>query len=539
MSYTALYRKFRPDTYDDVKGQKHITITLKNQILSERIGHAYLFCGTRGTGKTTVAKIFAKAVNCEHPVNGNPCNECDTCRAIAAQTSMNVIEMDAASNNGVENIRQIVEEVQYRPTTGKYKVYIVDEVHMLSTSAFNALLKTLEEPPEYVIFILATTEAHKIPITILSRCQRYDFKHISVDTIKDRLKELADIEKMEVEDKALRYIAKSADGSLRDALSLLDQCQAFSIGEPLTYEKTLDILGAVDTDVFSNMLRAIIREDTLSCMQQLEEMVSYGRDLAQFVVDFTWYLRNLLLLKTSDHAEEIIDMSGERMAALTEEAGLIEVDTIMRYIRILSELSNQIKYSVQKRVLIEIALIKIMQPSMEVDYESLKNRVSNIEKKLENGILVSSANQAGAISQNGVSGAQAAGMSGTSENQPQKKKLTMAVPEEIKKVADNWYSITKGISGHLGVGIRKNRLSIDENSVLCIVYDSSIDWEQDNKPDNIALIKETIANAIGKEVKVELRHVQSQEKYEESYQLLETNAINFEIEDVEEEEEDF
>ncbi len=535
MSYTALYRKFRPDTYDDVKGQEHITITLKNQIQSERIGHAYLFCGTRGTGKTTVAKIFAKAVNCEHPVNGNPCNECDTCKAISAQTSMNVIEMDAASNNGVENIRQIVEEVQYRPTTGKYKVYIVDEVHMLSTSAFNALLKTLEEPPEYVIFILATTEVHKIPITILSRCQRYDFKHISVDTIKERLKELADIEKMEVEDKALRFIAKSADGSLRDALSLLDQCEAFSIGEPLTYDKTLQILGAVDTDVFSDMLRAIISEDTRSCMLLLEEMVSYGRDLAQFVVDFTWYLRNLLLLKTSDHAEEIIDMSGEKMEALKEEANLIEVDTIMRYIRILSELSNQIKYSVQKRVLIEIALIKIMQPSMEVDYESLKNRVSNIEKKLENGILVGSAGNA-AVLQNCAGHTRAGGVQGGKEISPKRQ---MAVPEEIKKIADNWYSITKSISGHLGVGIRKNRLSIDENQVLCVVYDSSIDWEQDNKPDNIALIKETIANATGKEVNVELRHVQSQEKYDESYQLLETNAINFEIEDVEEEEEDF
>src|SRR5574344_3019519 len=209
MSYTALYRKFRPDNYHDVKGQEHITTTLSNQIKSGRIGHAYLFCGTRGTGKTTIAKIFAKAVNCEHPVDGNPCNECSMCKAISAGISMNVIEMDAASNNGVENIRQIVDEVQYRPTEGRYKVYIVDEVHMLSTSAFNALLMTLEEPPEYVIFILATTEAHKIPITILSRCQRYDFKHISVDVIQNRLRELADIEEMDVEDRALKFIAKT------------------------------------------------------------------------------------------------------------------------------------------------------------------------------------------------------------------------------------------------------------------------------------------------------------------------------------------
>ena len=209
MSYTALYRKFRPQEFEDVKGQEHIVTTLKNQIKADRIGHAYLFCGTRGTGKTTVAKIFAKAVNCEHPVDGSPCGKCPVCQGIAAGTSMNVIEIDAASNNGVDNIRQIREEVSYRPTEGKYKVYIIDEVHMLSAGAFNALLKTLEEPPAYVIFILATTEAHKIPITILSRCQRYDFHRISIDTITDRLAELMRTEQVDVEERALRYVAKS------------------------------------------------------------------------------------------------------------------------------------------------------------------------------------------------------------------------------------------------------------------------------------------------------------------------------------------
>ena len=206
-------------------------LTLKNQIMADRIGHAYLFCGTRGTGKTTVAKIFAKAVNCEHPIDGSPCGECAMCKAIASGASMNVIEIDAASNNGVDNIREIREEVSYRPTEGRYKVYIIDEVHMLSIGAFNALLKTLEEPPEYVIFILATTEAHKIPITILSRCQRYDFKRISIETISARLRELIDKEQWDVEEKAVRYIAKMADGSMRDSLSLLDQCVAFYIGE--------------------------------------------------------------------------------------------------------------------------------------------------------------------------------------------------------------------------------------------------------------------------------------------------------------------
>ena len=221
MSYTALYRKWRPSGFSDVKGQDHIVRTLKNQITSQRIGHAYLFCGTRGTGKTSIAKIFARAVNCENPEDGSPCGKCRACMNIGLGASLNVVEIDAASNNGVENIRDIREQVQYPPTEGKYRVYIIDEVHMLSTGAFNALLKTLEEPPSYVIFILATTEVHRIPITVLSRCQRYDFKRITIQTLTDRLKELSEAENIDVEEKALSYIARVADGSMRDALSLL------------------------------------------------------------------------------------------------------------------------------------------------------------------------------------------------------------------------------------------------------------------------------------------------------------------------------
>lgn len=320
MSYTALYRKFRPDEFEDVKGQDAIVRTLKNQINADRIGHAYLFCGTRGTGKTTVAKIFAKAVNCEHPVDGSPCGECAMCKSIAAGTSMNVIEIDAASNNGVDNIREIREEVTYRPTEGKYKVYIIDEVHMLSIGAFNALLKTLEEPPEYVIFILATTEAHKIPITILSRCQRYDFKRISIETIAARLRELIDKEGWDVEDKAVRYIAKMADGSMRDSLSLLDQCAAFYMNETLTYDHVLEVLGAVDTEVFSRLLRQLLAMDVHQVIETVDELVMQGRELSQLAADFTWYLRNLLLVKSSDNMEDVLDVSSENLALLKEEA---------------------------------------------------------------------------------------------------------------------------------------------------------------------------------------------------------------------------
>ena len=343
MSYTALYRKFRPQEFEDVKGQDHIVTTLKNQIKADRIGHAYLFCGTRGTGKTTVAKIFAKAVNCEHPVDGSPCGECAICKAITDGSSMNVIEIDAASNNGVDNIRQIREEVTYRPTEGKFKVYIIDEVHMLSSGAFNALLKTLEEPPAYVIFILATTEAHKIPITILSRCQRYDFHRISIDTIAGRLMDLMQEEQVEVEEKAIRYVAKAGDGSMRDALSLLDQCIAFHLGETLTYENVLEVLGAVDTEIFSRLLRQIINKDITGAIGTLDTLVDEGREMGQMVNDFTWYLRNLLLLQSSDDMEDVLDMSREHLATLKEEADMVKPEVLMRYIRIFSELSNQIK----------------------------------------------------------------------------------------------------------------------------------------------------------------------------------------------------
>ena len=435
MSYQALYRKFRPQEFDDVKGQDHIVTTLKNQIKADRIGHAYLFCGTRGTGKTTIAKIFAKAVNCEHPVDGSPCGECPTCRAIAAGNSMNVIEIDAASNNGVDNIRQIREEVEYRPTEGKYKVYIIDEVHMLSIGAFNALLKTLEEPPAYVIFILATTEAHKIPITILSRCQRYDFRRISIDTITARLRELMDAEQVTVEDRALRYIAKAGDGSMRDALSLLDQCIAFYLGQELTYDKVLDTLGAVDTEIFSRLLRQILDKNITGAIQTVETLVIEGRELGQFVTDFTWYLRNLMLVQSSDDMEDVLDISSENLALLKEEASMVDADILMRYIRIFSELGGQIKYASQKRILIEIAIIKLCKPEMEKDYTSLVDRIDSLEKKLEKGVVMAAPGSA----RQGVGGSAQGAQGGSLP----KAELPKAIPEDVKQVLTNWDQIKR------------------------------------------------------------------------------------------------
>ena len=383
MSYTALYRKWRPTSFEEVRGQDHIVKTLKNQINSGRIGHAYLFCGTRGTGKTSIAKIFARAVNCEHPVDGSPCGECSMCRQIAEGASLNVVEIDAASNNGVENIRDIREQVQYPPTDGRYRVYIIDEVHMLSIGAFNALLKTLEEPPSYVIFILATTEVHKIPITILSRCQRYDFKRISIDTIAGRLAELTQAEQIDVDDRALRYVARAADGSMRDALSLLDQCVAFHFGEKLTYDNVLEVLGAVDNRVFSKLFQAVLASDTKACIREIEEMIIQGRDLSQLVNDFVWYMRNLLIAKTTDEPGDMLDMSEENLAVLKEEAAGVDTETLMRYIRIFSELSGQMRYASQKRILVEIAFIKLTTPSMEQNLDSILQRITLLEQKMQ------------------------------------------------------------------------------------------------------------------------------------------------------------
>lgn len=523
MSYMALYRKFRPQEFEDVKGQEHIITTLKNQIKADRIGHAYLFCGTRGTGKTTVAKIFAKAVNCEHPVDGSPCGECPACRGIAEGTSMNVIEIDAASNNGVDNIRQIREEVAYRPTDGKYKVYIIDEVHMLSAGAFNALLKTLEEPPAYVIFILATTEAHKIPITILSRCQRYDFHRISIDTIAARLMELMEAEKVAVEERAIRYVAKAGDGSMRDALSLLDQCIAFHLGETLTYENVLEVLGAVDTEVFSRLLRQIIDKNITGAIGTLDELVNEGRELGQLVNDFTWYLRNLLLLQSSDDMEDVLDMSGDNLAALKEEAGMIEPEVLVRYIRIFSELGNQIRFATQKRILIEIALIKLCKPEMEKDYSSLIDRVETLERKVEKGVPAQTYPVGGAAAEDAASAVHPAA---------QKELLPKAIPEDIQNVIRSWRSIISEIGAITKTYLLKAVPSLGSSGELLLVFDdlNAYEYLYENKADCMTNLKSMIADRIGKDVEILVRKNESSQRAADAFPDL-RELIRFDIEE--------
>ena len=445
--YRALYRKWRPQRFEDVVGQRAIVTALKNQITANRVGHAYLFTGVRGTGKTTCAKIFAKAVNCLHPVNGDPCGECEICKGIDNGSILDVVEMDAASNNGVDDIRDLRDETAYTPSACKYKVYIIDEVHMLSTAAFNALLKTLEEPPAHVIFILATTEANKIPVTILSRCQRYDFRRITIDTIAARLSELMEKEGVDVEEKAIRYVAKAGDGSMRDALSLLDQCIAFYLGQKLTYDKVLEVLGTVDTEIFSQMLRTILAGDVTGSIRTLETLLNRGKELGQFVTDFTWYLRNLLLVKSADETEELLDVSTENLKLLKEESTMVDDETLIHYIRVLSELSGQLRYAAQKRVLVEVALVKLCKPQMEQNLESVLERLRILEEKMERGIPMMVTNAPGA-GNGSAGGSGAAGDGYAAAETPQSAPAPVkAAPADLQRISASWKAIVGQTSG--------------------------------------------------------------------------------------------
>lgn len=539
MSYTALYRKWRPRVFGDVKGQDHIVTTLQNQIRSERIGHAYLFCGTRGTGKTSVAKIFAKAVNCEHPEDGSPCGECPSCQQIQAGTSLNVVEIDAASNNGVENIREIRDQVQYPPTEGKYRVYIIDEVHMLSTGAFNALLKTLEEPPSYVIFILATTEVHKIPITVLSRCQRYDFRRITVDTIADRLKELTDAEGMAVEDRALRYVAKAGDGSMRDALSLLDQCAAFHYGETLTYENVLDVLGAVDNRVFRELFGALRSGQTKECILRLEEMVIQGRELSQFVADFIWFLRNLLILKTADEAEELLDMSEDNLKQLREDAALADENVLMRYIRVFSEVLNQIRFAAQKRVLVELAFIRLTKPEMEQSMDAVLERLEQLERQMEEGIPAAPwpGNMAGDGSQPALPQAvqpQAPSLE-SREAEPRTVTLPKAQLEDLNLIRNEWGKIVREMGMSIRPSFRETVVEPAGDSCLCIVFSDAMNFSMGSRPSILGDLERHVEQAYGKSIYFKARLRENGERLDTRYitdeELRENIHMDITIED--------
>lgn len=382
--HKALYRAYRPQTFKDVVGQEHIIRTLKNQIQNDNIGHAYLFCGTRGTGKTSTAKIFARAVNCLNSIDEEPCNECEVCKDILNDNIMDVIEIDAASNNSVDDIREIRENVKYTPAKSKYKVYIIDEVHMLSQGAFNALLKTLEEPPSYVIFILATTEPHKIPATILSRCQRFDFKRVTVQDMTERMKSICDDVNAAVDQRALNLIARNSQGALRDALSILDQCMSFS-EDKIEYKDVVDLLGTVNIEQLFEMAEYVIKEDTKKCLEILNEFVMWGKDIKNLIDDLIDHFRNLMICKVSTELDEIISLPEETIQQLKYQSSLIETNDIIRILNILSETQDNIKSSSNPRVLAEVSIMKLSQPMFDESKESLLKRLSNLEEVIKSG----------------------------------------------------------------------------------------------------------------------------------------------------------
>ena len=383
MSYIALYRKYRPKNFEQVIGQKHIIKTLKNQVETNRISHSYLFCGTRGTGKTSTAKIFAKLLNCKEPINNIPCEKCSMCVAFNENRSLNIAEIDAASNNSVDDIREIREEVKYPPTDGKYRIYIIDEVHMLSIGAFNALLKTLEEPPSYVIFILATTDPHKIPVTILSRCQRFDFKRISNVDMVENIKNYMLNENVSIDEDALYYIAKISDGAMRDALSILDQCISFYYGENITLNKVLELVGAVDDNIFFRFIDAIVNFSEVEIISIIEEIIESGRDISQFVSDLINHIRNLLISSISTNEDNNLDISKEKMEKLRNQASNIDRQYLIKLIEEFSKIQANLKYAFDERIVLEAGCIKLCSVVSEEDITDIRQKINFLEKKLE------------------------------------------------------------------------------------------------------------------------------------------------------------
>ncbi len=555
--YLALYRKYRPQTFEDVCGRDAIVRTLKNQINSGRMGHSYLFCGTRGTGKTTIAKIFAKAVNCEHPADGNPCGECAVCRAISENADLNVVEMDAASNNGVDDIREIIEQVTYSPTQGRYRVFIIDEVHMLSAPAFNALLKTLEEPPSYAIFILCTTEPNKLPATILSRCQRYDFGRMSVDTIAARLQTVCEKEGIRAQEQAIRFIASAADGSMRDGLSILDQCNAFNYGNDiLTYERTLEILGAVDAGVFSRLYRCVHQKDVRGALDVLDSVLEQGRELMQFVADYIGYLRNVMLLKASEDTALSLDVSGEQLQRMLEDARASELNEIVRYVNVFSGLTEQIRYSSNRRILAEAAIVRVCEPSMDVSRDlqtkvlTLEERIRSLEDRLAavgNGMMAAPIGgtaglPAGDVERRGSRPEEERTLPSAgdqAEKQPVHK-LPAALPEELRSLAGQWDQLIAGIppeEHYMKICLQKAHPTVTEEGQLLVVLEGFLEADYFTGRDsaqNAKFFADYLAAKTGRQIPVRYKFLDKGHKFTDNYEDLRSvniNAIQMQIEE--------
>lgn len=460
MSHTTLYRKLRPKNFQDVIGQDHIIQTFKNQLIHDKLTHAYLFCGTRGTGKTSTARILAKAVNCENLQDGEPCNVCTACKNIISRSTLSVVEIDAASNNSVENIRDLNEEVKYPPTDVKYKVYIIDEVHMLSVSAFNALLKTLEEPPQYIIFMLVTTDPQKIPSTIHSRCQRFDFKRVSSNHILEMMRNYSNVENIRITDDALLYIAEISDGAMRDVLSVFDQCMSFYFNEEITLDKVQNIVGAVSKDVLFDATEFLYECNTTGIMQLIENVSQQGRDLSQYINDMIVHFRNLLIAKKADDTS--FNLSRENIDKLKKQSAKIDASTLISFINIFSDLQSQLKFASNHRILLEVACIKICNPISQGDNaENIFARLTKLEKMISEQKYIIPAEE----------------KSSNTDIAPKPKIRPKSVPSDIKEVCQKWKGFINSFQGQEFIPIRNylnmSRACYLDGNHLTIVFESS------------------------------------------------------------------
>lgn len=530
--YQALYRRFRPKTFDQVLGQEHITTTLKNQIINQNIGHAYIFSGTRGTGKTSTAKIFARAVNCTHSIDGNPCNTCEICSGLLDESIMDVIEMDAASNNSVDDIRELREKVKYPPSKARYKVYIIDEVHMLSDSAFNALLKTLEEPPKHLIFILATTEVEKLPQTILSRCQRFDFKRVTTKDIVKNLNNICGEIGIEVEESALNLIARNSDGAMRDALSLLDQCISFGEGT-LTYEDALKTLGIVNEDLLFNLVDNIEEKNLEKALHIVDDIIQNGKDINQFIKDLIYHFRNLMIAKTSTNPLDIIDLEKETVGRYKEQSENISLPFILKALQILNEGQNQAKWSSQPRIILEMVVVKLIELRDEL---TLEQRIEKLEKVIESGnIKVSQKKEPiEKVKSEKPSKKEVPIQNGKKEVEEEKPIIDDGKEINIADIKREWENVLKVI--------KKKRISTQalllegspmdyQNNILTIGFKEGYGLHREalGKRDNKEFVEKSVSNYFNKNIRVEfvMAKEDEEENEKDEEQELIDSAIDF------------
>ncbi len=537
MSHQAIYRRFRPKIFDDVLGQEHVTKTIKNQILSDNIAHAYLFTGIRGTGKTSTAKIFARAVNCTNNHDGNPCNECESCKSILNETNMDVIEMDAASNNGVEDIRELRDKVKFLPVNSKYKVYIIDEVHMLSKGAFNALLKTLEEPPEHLLFILATTEPHKIPPTILSRCQRFDLHRIKIPTIVENMRKICDEINVDIDENALKLIAANSEGAMRDAQSILDRCLSFTEGK-IDYETVINLLGTVNYQTIMKVASSLLEKNIENTMILVDDILDKGKELSFFLDELIIYFRNLLIIKTTDSAENFTKVSDDAVKELKEISEKISIDEIVYYIEELSSTQVECKRALNPKILLETKLIKMMHNSNSFNIEELIKRIEMLENGIKNNKPINIKDVNISSKQKEVK-AEKPVMNPKTE-QPSMKVDKSGEDESVKKsvpvnmddeeiydgVVNGWQTILKKIRSEnagLQAIIRECNIVEVKNKKIIFEFDPKFTFHINaaNQPKNKIKFKEILSSFLNTECEVEFIIKNEQKKQSKPKQTIE------------------